>query len=99
MDKMRSMILYDHRNNSTAAERKEYYENELKTRAVGRGGRDGHEFHVRVLAYPERSLLEMDPIPVSEKNHLLSPQTGVGIRHNSSTHWLFSICKNSTKAI
>eukprot|EP00956_Cyclotella_meneghiniana_P012541 scaffold17839_cov72-Cyclotella_meneghiniana.AAC.8 len=81
MDKMRSMILYDYRNNSTAAERKEYFESELKTRAVGRGGYDGHEFHVhvRVLAYPEHSLLEMDPIPESEKNHLLLPQTGVGI--------------------
>eukprot|EP00956_Cyclotella_meneghiniana_P018746 scaffold31518_cov56-Cyclotella_meneghiniana.AAC.2 len=34
MDKMRSIILYDHRNNSTVAERKEYYENELKTRTL-----------------------------------------------------------------
>eukprot|EP00956_Cyclotella_meneghiniana_P033552 scaffold96912_cov61-Cyclotella_meneghiniana.AAC.3 len=79
MDKMRNIILYDHMKNLTVAACNKYFESELKTRAVGRNGRDGHEFHVRVLAYPERSLLEMDPIPKSEMNHLLLPQTGVGL--------------------
>lgn len=46
---------------------------------LGRNGRDGYEFHIRVLAYPERSVSELDPIPTGEKNHLVLPQTGVGV--------------------
>lgn len=76
---MRKMVLHDHRNSSSPASRQEYWESELQTRRVERNGMEGHEFHVRVLTYPERSVLEMDPIPESEKNYLLLPQTGVGV--------------------
>ena len=78
-EKMKNMVLYDHKKNTTTAERDLYWERELKTRGVKKYGGVGHEFHVRVHAYPERARLEMDPIPNSEMKHLLLPETGVGI--------------------
>ena len=79
MSQMRSIIVHDLRNTTTAAERDEFMIEELKRREVNRNGRVGHEFHLRVLNYPERGALENDPILDGEMKHLLLPQTGVGL--------------------
>lgn len=42
LDKMRKMVLHDHRNSSTPASRQEYWESELQTRRVERNGMEGH---------------------------------------------------------
>eukprot|EP00956_Cyclotella_meneghiniana_P025206 scaffold52127_cov78-Cyclotella_meneghiniana.AAC.1 len=79
LKKMRKIVMYDVRNTTTKAQRDRYWEAELQRRRVKRYGRFGHEFHVRVLAYPERARMEYDPIAESEKNNLILPETGVGV--------------------
>ena len=55
LNKMRNMVMHDYRNNTTSAACNKYFKKELEHRSVDRNGRVGHEFHVRVLTYPERA--------------------------------------------
>ena len=79
LNKMRNIVVYNYRNSTTAGAWKRYFEKELEHRRVDRNGHVGYEFHVRVLAYPERARMELDPIPEGEKNNLLLAETGVGV--------------------
>jgi hypothetical protein len=79
LDRMQRMITQTFAKTTTTEEREIYFEQELKAREVEREGRIGHEFHVRILAYPERDQMSIDRLPTHELNFLLNPQTGVGI--------------------
>jgi hypothetical protein len=79
IDRMQRMITQTFSKSTTAAEREAYFEEELKAREVEREGRVGHEFHVRILSYPERDQMSVDRLPSHEINFLLNPKTGVGI--------------------
>jgi hypothetical protein len=54
------MITQTFSKSTTAAEREAYFEEELKAREVEREGRVGHEFHVRILSYPEHDQMSVD---------------------------------------
>ena len=96
LDRMRRMITQTFAKSTTKEERDVYFEQELKAREVEREGRVGHEFHVRILAYPERDQMSIDRLPPHELNFLLNPQTGVGITvqligYNTTTSCLIKL--------
>jgi hypothetical protein len=76
---MQRMITQTFTKSTTAAQRDAYFEEELKAREVEREGCVGHEFHMRILSYPECDQMSVDRLPSHEINFLLYPQTGVDI--------------------
>jgi hypothetical protein len=79
LNRFKKIITYDFVNTTTPAKRESYWDAELLSRELPRDGQVGHEFHVKVISYPERDQMSRSPMQGSEINYLLNPQTGVGL--------------------
>jgi hypothetical protein len=79
LNRFKKIVTYDFSKTTKPAERESYWEAELRSREIARDGQVGHEFHVKVISYPERDEMSRSPMQGSEINYLLNPQTGAGL--------------------
>jgi hypothetical protein len=79
MSVFRQVVLSELPEKWNNTQREEYFSDHLSSREMQRDGRVGHEFHIRIMHYPERQRMESGFLTESEKHYLLDRRTGVGL--------------------
>ena len=72
----RRLVLHG-RGKLSADEREEFWQEELSSRTITRGGKEYHEFHVVVRSFPERDVLEETNLPDSLVKNVLKIGAGL----------------------
>eukprot|EP00956_Cyclotella_meneghiniana_P018450 scaffold30718_cov36-Cyclotella_meneghiniana.AAC.2 len=76
---MKRIVMSPFQKSTTTEERDAGWKKHLERRQYNRDGNPGYDFVVKVVSYPERSIMDRPSIPPSELKYLLNPVTKAGL--------------------